>query len=138
VWETPRFSPVTDLCCRRFSPEMPELNNHGTFYSVKIDSLENELFYCPFLDREKGCKLGDEKPFECGIWPFRVLKFRNAFVIAVSPLCKAVFDMPLSELTEFVRNELLKPITEYVRLCPEIVKEYDMSYVILSVIDFEY
>lgn len=38
----------------------------------------DELTYCPMLT-EKGCALGDNKPFDCRVWPFRVNRISEIF-----------------------------------------------------------
>lgn len=108
------------------------ISKRGNCYTFKIGRLKgDELFPCPFLDNKKGCILSDEKPFECRIWPYRVMKLDSDRLIAVSPVCETVFSKPLSELIAFLKNGLSERIFEYADTYPEIVKQYDSSYPIL-------
>ena len=87
------------------------------------------------LDHNKGCILGDEKPFDCRIWPYRIMNLNGKRVIAISPICKEVYNHPLGMLVDFLKNELLDKITTYANTFPEAVKPYDNLYPILYVED---
>ena len=36
----------------------------------------DEIIYCPAAS-DHGCVLGDKRPFDCKIWPFRVNKLND-------------------------------------------------------------
>jgi hypothetical protein len=151
VWETPNFTPSEQEAVKRILPEdtemsdisipvlehhpespMPSSNSIKRFRVTKLD--DGDMFYCPALDNETGCKLGDEKPFECQIWPFRIMKLNGQLVITVSPLCNAVFTRPLSTLVTFMKEELLDEMLKYAQEYPTAVKEYDDMYPILLLV----
>lgn len=131
VWETPIFTPQTMEKVLQMKPNISTVQR-GNCVTFKIDPLiGDELFVCPVLDTKKGCMLGDEKPFECRIWPYRIMKLGDERVIAVSPVCREVNNKPLSEIVSFLKKGLAERIFEYADSYPEIVKEYDSAYPIL-------
>ena len=103
-------------------------------YLFRIDELiNNELFYCPALDMEKGCILGDNKPFDCRIWPYRIMNIGGKRAITIAPICEELFNRPISEIVGFLKDELAEKIFDYADKHPEIIKEYDDMYPILLV-----
>ena len=91
-----------------------------------------DLYYCPMLDNEKGCILGDDKPFDCRIWPLRVMALNETKVITLSPVCPTMNEKSIKELTK-TANELADQIFEYADENPEAVKPYLDGYPILVV-----
>ena len=52
---------------------------------------ENEEVPCFFLDPDKGCTLSyEDKPFDCKIWPLRIMKKDDEYVIALTPTCPSI------------------------------------------------
>lgn len=92
----------------------------------------DKLVYCPAAS-ENGCTLGELKPFDCLIWPFRVNSLGDDRVITVSPVCGEVSSLPLSQLTEFVSGEFAEKLFEAARRHPDMVKPYMDGYPILAV-----
>lgn len=131
IWETPIFTQQEMQKVIQLKPDV-NIMQKGNCATFRIDPLiGDELFVCPVLDTGKGCLLGDEKPFECRIWPYKVMNFEGRRVIAISPVCESVNGKPLSEIVSFLKNGLSERIFEYADQYPEIVKEYDTSYPIL-------
>ncbi len=133
VWETPVFDGET-------KQKLESINNNAEFvekkggYIFKAEKFDDEgLFTCPALDPEKGCILGDEKPFDCRIWPYRIMKIGDKRAITIASICDAMYNKPLSELVGFLKNGLADTIFNYADLHPEIVKPYDTSYPVLIV-----
>jgi len=81
---------------------------------------------------ESGCSLGGGKPFECSLYPFRVMRFGERLVIAVARYCPETAKTPLQTLCEFA-DENAGAIFEEAARHPEIVKTYKDDYVILKV-----
>ncbi len=131
VWETPVFTKEQMDKAVQLKPDI-RISQRGNCYSFRIDPLlGDELFVCPVLDTSEGCMLGDEKPFECRIWPYRIMKLGENRLIALSPVCEYVNRKPLQDIKDFLKNGLADHIFEYADRYPEIVKEYDSSYPIL-------
>lgn len=100
-------------------------------FDMKFDG--DKLIYCPAAS-EHGCTLGELKPFDCLIWPFRVNSLGDIRVITVSPVCGSVSDLPLKTLSEFVSadgfaDKLFKTARDH----PDIVKPYIGGYPIVAV-----
>lgn len=117
------------LCCAFYEHEIWE----APILTEKISYNERGLYVCPALG-ENGCTLGGEKPFECEIYPFRVMKLGEHAVVALSPLCRKVNEMPLSELISFVESELADIIKARVSSPAQEIKDYVTGHPILAVL----
>ncbi|MGN0601757.1 MAG: hypothetical protein ACI4I7_03505 [Oscillospiraceae bacterium] len=93
---------------------------------------DEDLYYCSLLDKSKGCIMGDNKPFDCRIWPFRIMSLNGTQVITLSPVCPVVKTRPLDKLCE-VADELAPMIFDEAERNPQIVKPYINGYPILAV-----
>ena len=94
---------------------------------------QNEEAKCYFLDTNNGCILSkDEKPFDCSIWPFRLMKKQEKLVIALTPTCPAINKIPLEEICEFVKTELATKIFAQGRKEPFIIKEYKDGFPVIA------
>lgn len=134
LWEMPVMNEKTKNKLEYLRPGTEFIGDEDS-YTVKCKELSHgELFYCPALDKNTGCILGEEKPFDCKIWPYRVMNFKGSKVITVCPVCKEIFSRPLRELVEFLEGGLAEKIDEYSNKHPDIVKDYDISYPILKVL----
>lgn len=132
IWEMPVMNEETAKRIKEIKADT-EFEAAQKGFVVKTPRLkENEIYYCPALT-ESGCALGDEKPFDCRIWPYRVMNFCGKTVITISPVCKELFSHPLAELTEFIDDEIGNFIFDYAEKHPETIKDYDYSYPILKV-----
>ncbi len=86
---------------------------------------------CPYLNPKSGCTLdSNDKPFDCKIWPLRLMRNGDEIVIALSPICPA---LPISKREEIVelldsglRKEILKHVDE-----SDLIKEYRSDWTIL-------
>jgi len=95
---------------------------------LTMDNAKNgDYMVCVHLT-PNGCSLGEGKPVECAMYPFRVMQLGEHKVIAVCKYCKPVMDLPLSRLVQFA--EEMQP--EF--LSANVVKEYNGEYVILKII----
>ncbi|MCR5717486.1 MAG: YkgJ family cysteine cluster protein [Oscillospiraceae bacterium] len=125
-----RETPVFD---RRMRDRIASLLPDAAVVSAGTDSFRFRLTVtddeggcaCPLLDPENGCMLGEDKPFVCRLFPFRVMHLNGRRVIAVSPLCDALTEKPLAVLLRFVRDELADPVFAYAAAHPDEVQPYD-------------
>lgn len=131
LWETPV---ITQECHERileeFKPDQKflELDDH---YLMKMDREPNEdLYYCPMLDHERGCIMGTEKPFDCRIWPFRIMDLYGTRVIVLSLVCPTVQKRPLCDI-QAVAKELAPQIFAYADEHPYAVKKYIQGFPIM-------
>lgn len=136
VWEVPLIShELADYIKKNINADIA-LEPVGDEYRFKMNFKDGEeLSYCPMLT-DTGCILKDSKPFDCRIWPFRVMKISDGIIgITVSPVCEAVSALSVSKLTEFITGGegIAEVIFDYAKAHPDIVKEYIENYPILSI-----
>ena len=130
VWETPVFT--ADIRDRILAerPDTQFVPKDGG-YIFKVGELHgDELFSCPALT-DKGCMLGGDKPFDCRIWPYRIMEVGGRQAITLASICEEMYRRPLSELVEFLKNGLAETIFRYADAHPEIVKPYYEGYPVL-------
>lgn len=78
---------------------------------------------CPYLDENTGCTLtGCEKPFECAIWPFRIMMRDGVNVLAVADTCPGMKKYTTEELREFALKKLREPARDYCLSHPNAAK----------------
>lgn len=129
IWETPVISKSLRAEIEKKFPDVKYIPR-GESYLFRMENPDEKgLFYCPMLT-DRGCALGNDKPFDCMIWPFRIMNMNGTRVIALSPVCKSVFALPMDILHEFA-EEIAPKIFGYADTNPDIVKDYDESYPVL-------
>lgn len=131
IWETPVIVPeLRERILKEIEPETRFLSK-GDCSLFRLENPDSEgIFYCPML-RENGCVLGEQKPFDCAVWPFRVMEVSGRRAITVAPICPAVTALPLSRLLEFVGSGLADELFRYADMHSEIVKPYEGGYPVL-------
>ncbi len=137
LWETPLFPPEV-------AEKLSKPNEYGVVGEFRaVDDTQKNCAYrlvlennyrtddpeeevpCTFLDPQKGCILkGEDKPFDCSIWPLRIMDKGGKLVIALTPTCPAIGAVPNQALIDLVKNGLGEQIFEYAKTHPYIVKEY--------------
>lgn len=130
-WETPAFSEKAVEEIRKSKPETC-FTKYGNIYKWTAGDFEG-IKECPALT-ENGCSLGDEeKPFECRIWPFRLMRLSdNSLCIAVSSDCRTMMEKPVGKIRNFLYDKLDPAfLFGMAEKYPEIVKDYDGSYCLL-------
>lgn len=130
VWETPVFTEDIKNKILEKAPDTQFLPVEGG-YIFKVSEFDDEgLFSCPALT-EKGCMLGDEKPFDCRIWPYRIMNIGGRRAITIASICDELYNRPLSQLVDFLKEGLGEKIFSYADAHPEIVKPYYEGYPVL-------
>lgn len=130
VWETPLFEENTMNKVKSAVPNA-EFAKKGCGYVLNVGKMTgDELFSCPAL-AENGCILGDEKPFDCRIWPFRIMELDGCRVIAVSSLCDEVHGQSHDSLRTFLKEGLATEIFAYADKFPEAVHQFYDNYSVL-------
>jgi hypothetical protein len=92
---------------------------------------ENGMFACPLLDSENGCMLGTEKPFECRIWPLRIMSDGGRLLIAIAPICEPMMQQPIGTLLSFLKDGIADAIFAYAAENPDVIRSYDRMCPIL-------
>ena len=133
AWETPVF---TAELCERIREARPgtEFVTKDGGYIFRVGELRgDELFSCPALT-DTGCMLGDDKPFDCRIFPLKIMVLGGRLVITVSPVCPEAVKLPLEELIAEAKRLSARIFAEAQRE-PDIVRPYEKGYPILVVGD---
>lgn len=132
VWETPVLSKEIRQKILALLPETEFVSKGQESYLFRVRTLdENDLFTCPLLDPAKGCMLGTEKPFDCQIWPFRIMDVGGRQAITIAPICEAMTAQPVGTLLSFLKEGLADTIFAYAAAHPDVVQPYDDLYPIL-------
>lgn len=132
IWEIPVLDgELKDRIAERFPKDCFERRGDGWVFSMKENG--DGLFRCPALDPQSGCTLGEDKPFDCKIWPYRVMELGGRRVIAIASICPSMYSKPLSELCGELEMGLADKIFAAANERPDIVKPYERGYPILAV-----
>jgi len=126
VWETPMLT--AELCeeiTRRFG-NIP-FTRRGDGMTFDMEFTADGLSTCPMLG-ENGCMLGDDKPFCCRIWPFRLMNTDGGVSLTLSPLCEKVGSAGDENVRKFVDSGFSDTVFAYAKEHPEIIREYDPAY----------
>lgn len=130
IWETPVFTDEIRQKILKAKPDAEFIPKDGGYTFLVGELKDEELFYCPALT-ENGCMLEDDKPFDCRIWPYRIMEVGGKRAIAIASICEELYNRPLSQLTEFLKEGLAETIFRYADAHPEIVKQYYSGYPVL-------
>ncbi len=131
IWEAPLITEKTKEDILKINPKQ-EFEPLGASMIMKMSKGENGLYKCPMLG-ENGCLLGDKKPFDCKIWPFRVMELDGRQVITLSPVCGELFKKPIGELVSLLEDGLADRIFNEAEKFPPMVKKYINGYPILAI-----
>lgn len=130
IWETPVFNEEQKQMILDIKPETEFIPKDGG-YIFKVKELrEDQLFSCPALG-DNGCMLGSDKPFDCRIWPYRIMDIGGRRAITLASICDELYNRPLSQLIDFLKEGLADVIFSYADAHPEIVKPYYEGYPVL-------
>lgn len=132
IWETPIIDEELKTEILKLNPGQKFVTKGNSSILRMEKDLQEDLYFCSVLDRQKGCLLGDKKPFDCRIWPFRVMRLDQRLVITLSPVCPVVQTRPLSLIKE-VCDELAPQIYAQAEKNPDIVKNYIENFPIINV-----
>jgi hypothetical protein len=130
LWETPVITDGVKERALEIDCNLRFSDVSGARLFIMQREPDEDLYFCPMLDHKKGCKLGDEKPFDCRIWPYRVMRFEGRRVIVISPVCPTVYSKPLCEI-KALAEKLAPTIFAEADKTPEMVKPYIAGYTIL-------
>lgn len=133
VWETPLITPELAKLLEEKYPNirLKKTSENAECKVIDAEFDEKGLYTCPLLS-EKGCVLGDDKPYDCRIWPFRVMKKDGLLLLTLSPVCDYVSSLSVNEVSRFV-SKIAPKIFEEAERNPEMVKEYIEGYPIFAV-----
>jgi Fe-S-cluster containining protein len=135
IWEIPIFSEKQKNTIRTMSSDGFSFQKRNNSYVFQMDFKGKDIAFCPALC-ESGCVLGEEKPFDCNIWPFRVMRLKSGDVaLVLSPVCPSVQQHSVKTIMEFVSGEFQERVFKEAKDNPDIIKDYIDGYPIFWVWD---
>lgn len=129
-WEMPLIKPDLAATIEKDYPDV-KMKKTGVCNVFEPDFGADGLASCPMLT-EKGCKLGENKPFDCRIWPFRIMKRDKLLLLTLSPVCETVSNLPVSRISGFA-EKISDKIFEEAKSNPEMIKDYIDGYPVFAV-----
>lgn len=141
LWETPIFTEenITAIeADNRLNSEVLNIVKKDGFkfasYNLGNDYKTQDPFEevpCPYLG-ENGCTLSsEEKPWDCKIWPLRVMKKDQEPVIALTPTCPTINSLSIETVRQYVNDDLRNDILEYAKDHPYLIKKYRPDYPVI-------
>lgn len=116
VWEAPVFKEeeIRLAIQQGVSGDAFEALEKQGLYRARYEfTSDTEILLCPCLHEKKGCLLGDEKPFECSIWPVRIFEDEQGTHLGVAEMCPAFQGNKREKLVhELNDNQLREKILE--------------------------
>jgi Fe-S-cluster containining protein len=134
IWETPAIDDELKRYVNEKFPDVRFINSENCSYFALVKRDNTEFFNCPVLT-QTGCTLGKDKPFECAVWPFRIMRFDDKFVISVSALCKPMMRNSLEDILKTLENGLENALISHAGKNPFMIKNYTDGYPILKFVN---
>ena len=145
LWETPLFEKEAAEKLREQYPEARFVEAAEPFGNAKTGRTFMKMDYTGLYQTEDpqeevlcffnrgGCILPPEdKPFECKIWPLRVMRKEGRLVIALSPACPVVSKVPPDKVRDLVRSEIGAAIWTHAADHPENIVDYLPGYPVIA------
>lgn len=126
-WEIPIVSKNVAEHLKNKGVKVVKVNENYTF---DLEFEGKEIKKCPFLS-ENGCVLDEEnKPFDCKIWPLRVMKKDNKIYLTLAKTCPA-FEKDDEKIIK-LSLKLFEKISNYAKQNKGAIKEYSPDYKIIK------
>ena len=130
VWETPVFTQEIRDRISKAVPSAKFIPKDGGYIFRVEEFGPDGLFTCPALT-EKGCMLGDDKPFDCRIWPLMLMEKEGQIIIALSPICEKMSSRPPADIMELLSSGVADAIFRRAEEFPGAVRPYREGYQVL-------
>lgn len=134
VWEAPEFTQeelekITALGISKdkFLVSKETESGRKTYKAKYKFADDKEILLCPCLDETKGCMLGQDKPFECSIWPIRIFENEEGAYLGLAEICPAFADDKDRLLRELKENGLEEKIMAQKNRQP-VIKPVEKGY----------
>ena len=133
LWQTPViYHSLASRILQEYSPQL-RFVKRDKYFLMKMDKEPDiDLYYCPLLDRERGCIMGESKPFDCEIFPLRVMELSGRKVLTLSPACPVVNAKRFDDVCIYAKDKAPE-IFAFADEHPEVVKPYLDDHPILLV-----
>lgn len=132
-WETPSLEKeLIYLLQEEAIPLTRREDGSTTFFLDYRTNSNEECALCPMLSTESGCTLPRElRPFECRIWPLRMMRNSGKMCIGLYKNCPALDTQRRASLINLARHSLLPAILDYAKKHPLAVREMNPAYDII-------
>lgn len=135
LWEAPKIPKSVTEKYPEYSKDFTSFGDYSRMMlatKYTSDSIDEEV-PCLFLDTQKGCTLSEEdKPFECKIWPLRVMHKDGEIVVALAKTCPAINEVGVEAMKKLLADGLLETIKIEVNKKYFLPEKYRDSYEILE------
>lgn len=137
-WETPVVSKnKAELIKEKLHNENCVISYNDSYVLASVKRSVNlnegqEIYRCAALDENSGCSLSDkEKPFDCSLWPLRVMDKDNKIFVMIAGGCPIVDEEFINKAKKLLSEDLKQTILEEIVKNPDIIKPFDESYISL-------
>lgn len=134
AWETPFLEEALCEVLRNQGITLCSRPNGSDSFLLEFQTgSSEEAVNCPLLDPLSGCTLPrEQRPFECRVWPLRLMQENGALCIGCYTACPALLEKGVREkLISSARGELLPILLDYARRFPQSVRAFDSAYEII-------
>jgi hypothetical protein len=127
---------ILDKEKRAIETRFPALRfeRRGDCWGFQADFNEKSLYECPMLS-EHGCMLGEEKPFDCSIYPYCVMRRGKEVVITITPECRKACARLPEQMLSVLKQGLADEIREAIRANPDLIRDDAADDPVLMVLD---
>ncbi len=128
LWELPVLPEETAEAVCRLDAAVSFAEKAGEVVFAAPALPDRELFRCPMLG-ETGCIMGAEKPFDCRVWPFRLMRDADESVrITVAEYCPGLKPYTTEQLQAFLEKGLGEQMLAYAEQHPSHVHPMAENY----------
>lgn len=133
AWETPSLEPQTAERLSAAGVPLRRREDGSRTFGLHFCSEDPaETADCPMLDPSAGCTMPrEERPFECRIWPLRLMKGAHGLSLGLYVGCPALTDDVRAKLTAEATGSLLPALRAYAEQHPASVRPEDPAYTII-------
>ena len=101
----------------------------GQVYQIVLESWRGK-YICPLLTH-MGCILDDERPFDCKLWPFYVMRKNRKYVITITEDCPVVNKKSISIIKSCIDNVFLERCRRVISEYPDMITDYNRNMTVL-------
>lgn len=130
AWETPSLEPEQISLFQERGIPLEKRADGSCSFCLFFQA--DEACNCPVLDTDAGCTLPRSKrPFECRIWPLRLMKDGQQLVLGLYSQCPALSSPTLQKLIAYATGELLPAILQHGQRHPSIIRPLNPAYKVI-------
>ena len=133
LWQTPVIcKELASKILQEYLPMARFIRREGHFIMRFEKEAQEDIYPCPLLEPEHGCIMGEEKPFDCMIWPFMLMELEGRRVVTLSPICPVINQRCFDDVCT-AALKAAPMIFAYADKHPELVRPYMDEFPVLAV-----